>query len=69
MQRMLNRSEDTAVRCPRCAKGGGQPFRLAPDAAAVRVLLRCDHCHHRWSAIVDANDAMVTANMQLWAKK
>ena len=55
--------------CPRCNKGGGRPFRLAPDAAQVRVLLQCDWCHHRWSTIVAADDALVTNNARLWAMK
>jgi len=58
------------VQCPRCQKAGGQPFRMAPDAeAAVRVLLQCDWCHHRWSTIVDADDALVTGNAQLWNRE
>lgn len=39
--------------CPRCHRGGGQPYRAVPEAAkTLRVLLRCDGCRHRWSAIV-----------------
>jgi predicted CxxxxCH...CXXCH cytochrome family protein len=44
-----------AVRvCPRCHSGSGQPFRTVPDEAtgSVRVLMRCDACHHRWSVMV-----------------
>jgi hypothetical protein len=43
---------------------------MAPDEAeAVRVLLQCDWCHHRWSTIVPADDVLVKSNAQLWAKK
>lgn len=40
--------------CPRCQSGSGQPFRAVPDEGTdnVRVLMRCDACHHRWSAMV-----------------
>jgi hypothetical protein len=68
---MSNRPTDAAPSsCPRCLKGDGQPFRLAHDAeSSVRVLLRCDLCHHRWSTIVDADHRFVTGNAQLWIKK
>ena len=67
---MTTRTKEAAVpcSCPRCNKGGGQPFRLAPDAALVRVLLQCDWCKHRWSTIVAPDDALVTNNSQLWSK-
>lgn len=39
--------------CPQCRRGGGQPYRTVPqEPAALRVLLRCDACRHRWSLIV-----------------
>jgi transcriptional regulator NrdR family protein len=68
---MSNPSSSAATQCPRCRKGDGQPFRLARDvdAAAVRVLLRCDQCQHRWSTIAAADDGLVTNNAQLWATK
>jgi hypothetical protein len=39
--------------CPRCRRAGGQAYRAVPDdEVTVRVLLRCDGCHHRWSVLV-----------------
>ncbi len=39
--------------CPLCKRTGGEPFRAVPvDDKNVRLLVRCDGCRHRWSAIV-----------------
>lgn len=39
--------------CPRCKKGVGQTYRVIPDnPSSLRILMRCDQCRHRWSAIV-----------------
>jgi hypothetical protein len=39
--------------CPLCGRTGGEPFRAVPlDDKNVRLLIRCDGCRHRWSAIV-----------------
>jgi hypothetical protein len=40
--------------CPQCKTGSGKPDRAAPheQQQTVRLLLRCDHCKHRWSILV-----------------
>lgn len=39
--------------CPLCRRAGGEPFRAVPlDDKNMRLLVRCDGCRHRWSAIV-----------------
>jgi hypothetical protein len=60
---MSSSSSDQSVPypCPRCQKAGGQPYRFsADDPRYLRVLLRCDWCHHRWSEIV-ASDSTIVA--------
>jgi hypothetical protein len=49
---------EVASACPRCQSGTGQPFRALADeaTATVRVLLRCDGCHHRWSTMVPSEN-------------
>jgi hypothetical protein len=52
--------------CPRCLKAGGQPYRFAADESqSLRVLLRCDWCHHRWSEIIASDSAIVTDHPHL----
>jgi hypothetical protein len=38
--------------CPLCGRSG-EPFQAVPlDDKNLRVLVRCEGCRHRWSAIV-----------------
>jgi DNA-directed RNA polymerase subunit RPC12/RpoP len=38
--------------CPRC-QHNGQPYKFADDGPSqLRVLIRCEHCSHRWSALI-----------------
>ena len=44
--------EEIVHTCPLCTRSG-EPFRAVPiDDKNVRLLVRCDACRHRWSAIV-----------------
>lgn len=40
--------------CPRCQKAVGQAYRFMDDGPVVlRVLIRCQDCQHRWSALIE----------------
>jgi hypothetical protein len=39
--------------CPRCHQPLGRAYRFADDGPAqMRVLIRCQQCLHRWSALI-----------------
>jgi hypothetical protein len=39
--------------CPRCHSTTARPDRIAEEGATeARVVIKCDSCRHRWSAII-----------------
>ncbi|MBY0495604.1 MAG: hypothetical protein K2Y23_15455 [Cyanobacteria bacterium] len=45
--------EQIIYTCPRCRQNMGRPYRFADDGPSrLRVLIRCQHCLHRWSEMI-----------------
>jgi hypothetical protein len=56
--RTVPTEEELVVQCPRCHKASGRQDRFAiHERDAVRVIVRCTECRHRWSVIIQATDS------------
>jgi hypothetical protein len=45
--------EPPSQNCPRCHDRPGRPDRIAMEGPTeARVVMKCDACRHRWSAII-----------------
>jgi hypothetical protein len=52
--------------CPRCRAETGRPDRIAhEDTNEVRIVLKCDACRHRWSAMIPNDESWPEVRHQL----
>ena len=52
--------------CPRCHAQSARADRIAhEDSTEVRIVLKCDACRHRWSAMIPNDESWANIRQQL----
>jgi len=52
--------------CPRCHAQSARPNRIAhEDSTEARIVLKCDACRHRWSAMVPIDESWPEVRHQM----
>jgi len=52
--------------CPRCHAHAARADRIAyEDSTEVRIVLKCDMCRHRWSAMIPIDESWRHMRQQL----